>query len=145
MNDSARRRARVVFSVLLALWCVATWQLSSQSDPENYVGVHLHLPDKLEHGIEYAAGGFLAAGVVGGERRLRAWTTAVIFCVLWGVLDEFHQSFVPGRDSSGMDLAADTAGAALGALALTRWAGRRQAAGSGDDESDELNEERRPT
>jgi len=141
----ARRRARVVYGVLLALWCAAAWKLSSESDPESYVGVHLHLPDKVEHGIEYAAGGFLAAGATLGDRRVRAWTTAVIFCVLWGLLDEFHQSFVPGRDSSSMDLAADTAGAAIGALAFTYWAGRRHTAGRGDDESDALEQERRPT
>ena len=123
------RVPRTAWVVLLAAWCAATWKLSAQSDPESYVGVHLHLPDKLEHGIEYAAGGFLAAGALHGVFRvagLRSWIAPVICCTLWGVLDEIHQSFVPGRDSTGMDVAADVVGASIGTLAFAFAAGRRQ-------------------
>lgn len=42
----------------------------------------------------------------------------VIFCLLYGVSDEFHQSFVPGRTASGIDLLADVLGASL---AVTLW------------------------
>jgi len=43
---------------------------------------------------------------------------AVLLCALFGLSDEFHQSFVPGRTPDAMDLVADAAGAALGAGAL---------------------------
>lgn len=43
---------------------------------------------------------------------------AVLCCILYGLSDEFHQSFVPGRTPDAMDLVADAAGAALGAGAL---------------------------
>jgi VanZ family protein len=43
---------------------------------------------------------------------------AVLLCILYGVSDEFHQSFVPGRTPDVKDLVADGAGAALGTLAL---------------------------
>ena len=43
---------------------------------------------------------------------------AVLFCILYGVTDEFHQSFVPGRTPDVRDLVADGVGAALGAGAL---------------------------
>ena len=44
----------------------------------------------------------------------------------WGVLDEIHQSWVPGRDSSVRDVAFDALGTAA-ALALVAWlAGRQQ-------------------
>jgi VanZ family protein len=39
---------------------------------------------------------------------------AVILAVFYGVTDEFHQAFVPGRDSSIGDAFADFAGALLG-------------------------------
>ncbi len=145
MKEPARRGARVAWVVMLVLWCAVTWKLSSERDPASYVGVDLELPDKLVHGIEYAVGGFLAAAALRRDRRFWTWTTAVVFCVAWGALDEFHQSFVPGRDATVMDLAADAVGAAVGAFAFTRWAGRRAAAGRGYDGTDELNEERRPT
>ncbi|HSN67851.1 MAG TPA: VanZ family protein, partial [Thermoanaerobaculia bacterium] len=42
---------------------------------------------------------------------------AVFFLsVGWGVLDEYHQRFVPTRESSGLDLLADAAGAAAAVL-----------------------------
>ena len=37
----------------------------------------------------------------------------VVFCLLYGISDEFHQSFVPGRYVSAMDVAADTVGAII--------------------------------
>lgn len=42
----------------------------------------------------------------------------VIFALLYGVSDEFHQSFVPGRTVSASDLLADVLGAVL---AVTLW------------------------
>jgi VanZ family protein len=35
----------------------------------------------------------------------------VLFCLLYGISDEFHQSFIPGRFPSVLDLVADTMGA----------------------------------
>jgi VanZ family protein len=37
----------------------------------------------------------------------------VLFCLLYGISDEFHQSFIPDRMPSILDLIADTAGAAV--------------------------------
>lgn len=119
--------ARTAFALLLALWCGGSYLLSSKSDPEEYVGVHVALNDKIEHGIEYATGGFFAAGAFGFLRGRRRWTAAVAFCGLWGVSDEWHQSHVPGRDSSVADVAADVAGATIGVLAFSWIAGRARA------------------
>lgn len=48
--------------------------------------------------------------------------TAISACglaFLYALTDEYHQSFVPGRDSSVLDLGVDALGAALGAWC--RW------------------------
>ena len=42
----------------------------------------------------------------------------MILTVLYGISDEFHQSFVPSRDASVLDVLADLAGALLGILAV---------------------------
>ncbi len=41
---------------------------------------------------------------------------AVIFCVLYGITDEYHQGYVPGRFVSFSDLGVDAFGAVLGVL-----------------------------
>ena len=43
----------------------------------------------------------------------------VFFCLLFGISDEIHQSFIAGRDSSGADVLADLVGAFIG-VALYR-------------------------
>ena len=85
-------------------------------------GDSLHLPDitdldKLLHGLAY---GVLAASVLLAlppsrcrQRPLRTGAGVVFFCFLYGISDEFHQSFIPGRCPSAADLVADTLGAAL--------------------------------
>lgn len=84
-------------------------------------GDSLHLPtfpgaDKLAHLVAYAT---LAVTVLwflgkqGAERLSATALLTVCICVLYGISDEFHQSFIPYRSVSGLDIVADTAGAAL--------------------------------
>jgi VanZ family protein len=41
--------------------------------------------------------------------------------VAYGVTDEWHQSFVPGRSADAIDLVADAVGAGLAAGGLGAW------------------------
>jgi VanZ family protein len=82
--------------------------------------------DKHAHFVTY---GVLAALMIWAfTDRAPARTTwavaaaAVALAALYGASDEFHQSFVPGREVSALDLAADTAGALVAAVALRAWA-----------------------
>ncbi len=48
----------------------------------------------------------------------------LLFCSVYGISDEWHQSFVPGRDADAFDWAADTFGGLLAAYVcfyLERW------------------------
>ncbi len=49
---------------------------------------------------------------------------ALVIAVIYGLSDEFHQSFVPGRNADLLDVITDAAGAAAGL-----WAARRFRAG----------------
>jgi hypothetical protein len=51
----------------------------------------------------------------------RAALIALIACSAYGITDEFHQSFVPGRTPDVLDWAADTVGAAIGVSAGLAW------------------------
>jgi VanZ family protein len=55
-----------------------------------------------------------------------AWLAALAYAAS----DEFHQTYVPGRNGTVVDVVIDGAGAALGAVGLW-WAARLHAPGSG--------------
>jgi VanZ family protein len=73
------------------------------------------LPDWLMHGLEYAglAALLFRAQVRTGRRGPKSLLAALAGCAAFGLIDEYHQSFVPGRDASLRDALADTTGAAL--------------------------------
>ncbi len=78
-----------------------------------------HYWDKMLHGVGYAVLGVLALRAFhGGFERLRLKPTlyAALAVILWAVSDEFHQSFVPGRDASPLDVFADAVGFVLAVL-----------------------------
>jgi VanZ family protein len=74
------------------------------------------LIDKLGHLFEYAVFGFLLARSLGmhWSGRARSLAGVVAAALAFGLLDEFHQQFVPGRYFEGLDLAADVVGVVLG-------------------------------
>lgn len=76
--------------------------------------------DKVEHGLEYGLFGLLLGRAfrftVGGKRGLWwAVGTALVGSAV-GALDEFYQSFVPGRDSDIHDWMADSTAVLLAVL-----------------------------
>ena len=84
------------------------------------------LTDKHAHFIVYGVFGALVVwGLTDrapGRTTWRMVATTAVVALLYGLSDELHQSFVPGREPSGLDLAADVAGATGAAVALRAWA-----------------------
>jgi VanZ family protein len=59
-----------------------------------------------------------------GRLRNVTWRVlagAVLISALYGVSDEYHQRFVPGRDFDVLDILADTSGSIVGASAVWAW------------------------
>ncbi|RKX91784.1 MAG: hypothetical protein DRP84_11070, partial [Spirochaetes bacterium] len=54
--------------------------------------------------------------IKGKNNHKKALFISIFLAVLYGLLDEFHQSFVPGRECSAYDLLVDSIGAVIGAL-----------------------------
>lgn len=75
-------------------------------------------PPALGHFILYTILGALYYVALPEERQLRRLVFAVALASLYGITDEFHQSFVPGRMPDAMDWVVDTAGAVVGAFAM---------------------------
>lgn len=95
------------------------------------VAVNLIPPpwDKLAHGGIFAllACGIGVASGLHGRRRL---LFAVSAAVLIGAVDEWHQMYLPGRQASWIDLAADVVGSMAGAVLLVIT--RKRALNHGD-------------
>jgi VanZ family protein len=99
---------------------------SSVTDPGPLTG---GAPDWAGHGAGYGVLAALLLRALAGGRLARVTSAAALWAVagaaIYGVTDEWHQAFVPGRSPSLADLAADTAGAVLAAALGWAWARTR--------------------
>jgi VanZ family protein len=72
----------------------------------------------------YAGLGALTARATGKGLRDVSWRAvlgAILISSLYGVSDEYHQRFVPGRSFDLLDMVADTIGSVVGASAVGAW------------------------
>jgi len=77
--------------------------------------------DKLYHLVFYIPFGYLVARSVSVQNlfpslKKRYWIYGILFGILYGISDEMHQYFVPGRIMSVWDMVADSLGVSLGVL-----------------------------
>lgn len=109
------------------LYMIAIFHFSAESNPMPAVTEHVW--DKLLHLTEYAGLALLFARALSGEglRALRAIALAIVLTSAYGATDEYHQAFVPLRDSNPLDWAADTLGAGTGAVAYVLFTPRPDA------------------
>ncbi len=106
-------------------WFAVLWTLSSFSLPGKYVPPLYHF-DKVEHfGYFYGGSGLLCAYLFrrnpGQVRWGRLIATAILVIALVGWLDEYHQTFTPGRSGNDpFDWLADVLGATAGAFTFKK-------------------------
>ncbi len=113
-----QRIRRVSLSLAIG-WMATIFFLSSQPNlPTPYL---FHNQDKLFHFAAYGVLGVLLLMSfrykIPGYTGLQI-TMAVVLASLYGISDEIHQTFVPGRDAEVLDWAADTLGALTAVLIL---------------------------
>jgi VanZ family protein len=114
-----RRSILLLWGPFIAALGVVFWLSSlSQVPGANYFW------DKLLHTLGYAGLGVLALRAFHGgfePLRWKATLYAAIAVIVWGISDEYHQSFVPGRTASALDVCADAVGFALAALLVASF------------------------
>jgi VanZ family protein len=122
--------SRLQSSIALRWAAVIAWMgliffLSSRPDLPNFAP---GIPGLEEIGGHLTAYGVLAAllwwALHGTGLRYPA-TWALVLAVLYGITDEYHQSFVPGRTMSFDDLMVDLIGASVALLIVTLFHARR--------------------
>jgi VanZ family protein len=123
-RPASRRNMRMVAAASVVLCFAALHVLGTK---EVAVGLFPSPWDKLAHVMTFALIGG-AFGLATGTQGWRRAVCCIAGAVLAGVLDEWHQAFLPGRHASWMDLLADTAGGVLAAalLRLKCWLAHRR-------------------
>ena len=115
----ARHRGLVGRWLPVVAWAGLIFALSSVPDLGTGLGGWDLVLRKLAHAAEYAVLGALLL------RAVRRPAVAFALGVAYAISDEFHQSLVPGRAGSPLDVALDAAGVAVG-VALWHWAQARR-------------------
>jgi VanZ family protein len=99
----------------------AIFFVSSLAQPPLPPGVN----DKTGHSFGYMGLAIVVLrAIAGGLPRRITWAhaaPALLIAIAYGMSDEFHQSFVPGRSEDIHDLYADATGALIGVVACWAW------------------------
>jgi len=115
----AQRCARLL--VLLAWMALITFWSGQNNLPidQGVVADNLHgWQHRVAHLFAYGLLGLLARWAFDGSRRASLW--AILVTSAFGALDEWHQSFTPGRRAAIDDWALDTLSAALAIFVVAR-------------------------
>ena len=118
-------RLRLFFRwTLVVFWMAALFCFSSMPHRPPTPGLQgFRWDDKLQHAVAYAILGTLVWRALADMKALRRAIVAVLISVAYGIADEAHQAFVPGRECSFLDWMMDTAGATIAVALLYRWKG----------------------
>ena len=117
---------------MVVAWMAVVFGVSSISN----LGPAARAPDWISHPIEYGVGAVLVCRALEGVRRrpltLSTALTATLLATTYGVTDEYHQSFVPGRTADPADVVKDFAGAAVACVLHRRWTRGPSTAGAAE-------------
>jgi VanZ family protein len=103
----------------LLIWMSAIFLFSAQpSSNLPSAGTWDLVLKKSAHFVAYAILGILIYRVVGDWKR--PFLTAFLFSVVYAISDEYHQTFVPSRNGSVIDVLIDALGAAFGLWLIAR-------------------------
>lgn len=136
-------RYRLLWWIAVILWCAAIYLFTASP-----VSTGSHTQAIIEHATSASSSAAVTANVIIRKsahvlvfgllsvlvamalRGVRgSLFIAWLFAACYGALDEFHQSFVPGRAAAATDAAIDAAGALLAMMLFglyAKWRRRRK-------------------
>ena len=103
-----------------ALWALGLFLLSEVRGTPSAVEAFLPVPDKLVHLVLYLAFGGSLAWAKRASRTEVPHALLLVLGAVYGAIDEWHQSFVPGRTPEFSDWLADLAGVLVGYLIVAQ-------------------------
>lgn len=135
---------KVLYGVLVILWMTVIFLFSNQSatsstqitnsflakllffvdiDSIDDIITYIFIPiRKLAHLMIYFTLGGLVCNFFKEFKLIydELIVICVIFCIIYAVFDEIHQTFVPGRSGNVLDVSIDTVGSVLGIFLYTK-------------------------
>lgn len=114
-TEQKKRGTLFIYWFFTIIYMAIIFYLSSQKWPEVLGG--FEISDKLIHTLVYIPLAFLLYNsLVKSGIRKYAFVFAFLLTTIYGISDELHQAFVPGREASLFDFFADSFGGFLGSL-----------------------------
>ncbi|MEI6336772.1 MAG: VanZ family protein [Methylococcaceae bacterium] len=111
---------KILDFTLLLFYCLFIYWLSDQASLKQPFDFGFDYQDKLYH-----AGAYSIMGLLAWRSFKHLMSSPIIpallsiaFCSLYGLSDEWHQSFIAGRESDVADWVADTSGAVMAVMLL---------------------------
>lgn len=116
-NYLEKNRAYIIYLPLILYWIVLFILTSLPSD----ISLDINVSDKIEHFGAYGLLSFLLYLTMYFQTKYRLLnkypaTFTLLFASLYGLVDELHQLFVPGRSADVLDWSADFLGSVLAVL-----------------------------
>ncbi len=109
----------------VVVWMALVFFLSGQSRLPDLTGGWPEIQDVAGHFLAYGILALLWRWALSGAGVARPGHWAFVLTLLYGLSDEFHQSFVPGRHPDLLDIVTDAIGAAS-ALAWVKLCARNR-------------------
>lgn len=109
-----KKTFRILFTVAPILYMILIWILSSLPT-DAVIQTSFSFDHKFKESLHFIEFGilyllFVGALLVNGKFSNRTNLVAAIIAILYGLLDEFHQSFMPYRSATLIDFIKDTTG-----------------------------------
>ena len=126
------RTKRFIFYWLpLILYCLLIYIQSGYPSPQKLPS--FKFMDKMLHFVAYGLMGILffrayQTLAIKQNRRMLIFLS-ILSASVYGISDEIHQFFVPGRSADLFDVIADILGAICGAFFYQWWVSRKQSVG----------------
>lgn len=95
----------------VVFWCILIFSLSSIPTVQtSEIYWWDFIIKKTAHVLEYGILYFLVFRAMNSKNIKPNWAFPFLFCLLYAITDEYHQSFVPGRHCKAMDIGFDSLG-----------------------------------
>lgn len=108
----------------VVVWCSVIFYLSSIQNLSTRLRIDFVLR-KMAHVTEYCVLFLLSNRALknsfGGWKNSKVYFISALFSVIYAASDEFHQSFVPTRGPSIVDVGIDSVGVAAGMFVLSYY------------------------